>query len=349
MKLPSPASPAEPEATAADRNLRWPAERFYWSVVTMPRSWRVSPRAPLSSGLQVELALEVPVDADQHDLHGVALSVGLPSTDPARPGSVVLICALPRASLARLDDTLLSLCPSDVPAPVLTEVARLTGALAGDAALEINADRLNLLVGEFEPRPRRRARFVRHARWAAALLLIAALVAGGLQRRALHERAVAAHAAQARLALVSRIGGTEEEGGHRSAPLAASILQLRALVDAAEKSPPSPDAALSLTTLLAAWPGDPESAVPLSVRVVPERIAASVRIDSGDPTQWLGLFITPPGWSLIPPSLSTQGTSSFATLELTAAPPVPGSSTLPVPTSQSRPLPESGEQTEAVR
>ena len=107
---------------------RWPAERFFWSVVDAP-GWKAS--GVLPAALLEKFGEELPVDVTT--VH----AVGMPMGD-----GTVLACGVSIDELANLDPGALSLAPMDFPAFVN----------AADGPLL--AEQLNLLVGVWEPRPK---------------------------------------------------------------------------------------------------------------------------------------------------------------------------------------------------
>ncbi|MBC7835952.1 MAG: hypothetical protein H7Y88_12765, partial [Phycisphaerales bacterium] len=176
---------------AAGDHLTWPADRFYWSVLALPGYSR---RGELPSGLLSDVQADIPdgepihaVGAPLHSIDNCALGNNL---NPAHAGTAVLVCAARISDLDALPPSTLSLTPASIPP---------------EFAAQVDPASLNLLVGRFEPRPYRAARFRRHAAAAAAVLLVAVLVSVGVHRRAQHSTALAATARQARIDLAAQV------------------------------------------------------------------------------------------------------------------------------------------------
>ncbi|CAG0954237.1 hypothetical protein PHYC_00371 [Phycisphaerales bacterium] len=254
----------------------WPAERFYWAVLDCPGVPIFSGRPHAAAGLDLQLAEDLPEPIA--DLHAVYSRL-----DERR----VLACAARRSDLASLDPRTLSLRPAAPP------------AFGSDA----QPGEIELLVGDFEPAPLRRARMAR-ARWvAAAVLGLCTLGAFGLLRRAGHWDSVASNAAQAARAAAAQALPDEPSDSP------ALVIRLRDELDLLRRTRrPSPalagaaDAAVELNHLLAAWP-KAQPATTDSLSITPTSLALSVGLD-GDAKPFLGELGTPPGWRREEPRIS---------------------------------------------
>lgn len=138
-------------------HLRWPSDRFFWSVLDVPGT-RLTGELP--TALLDEVAGDIPVPVE--DVHVVVA--------PLDAGKLVA-CAARRAELEELAQSARSLVPDQIP-----------DAIGGNT----DPQRLNLLVGAYEPQSSRREKARRHMGRAGVLLVLAGLVTIGLARRARH-------------------------------------------------------------------------------------------------------------------------------------------------------------------
>lgn len=258
---------------------RWPPDRFYWAVLEAPGVHIGSPRPPGAAALDLQLADNLPLPVE--DVHAVYARV-----DAHR----VLACAASRADLAALDPDALTLHPAATP------------AFAGTSP---DSRTLNLLTGDFEPAPLRRARG-RTAVWTAATLLaLSALAAIGLLRRARHfdtaARVARTEALAAAAAAIPELGVNSAQPRSR---LAHELDMLRATHRPASVSP-SPDAAAALAALLSAWPlmtsGNNPTAHAISI--TPTTMSLSLAVEN-DAAGFLSNLGTPPGWVKDEPHVS---------------------------------------------
>jgi hypothetical protein len=266
---------AAPEAI-----LRWPAERFYWTVLEAPGITR---GGELPVGLRAAFEDEVPVSGDE--LHAVCAPMG---------GGRLLVCAAERRDLEAIDPATLSHTPESVP-------GFIEAADAQPGALE-------LLVGAFEPRPVRRARAHRRAVAISTLLLCSALVGVGLMRRAANERAAAALAGDATARTLASISMSSADA------LSMELVRLRGFTHPEQVARTEAEATPALAALLAAWPAKVPSK-PQSIAVNTSGIAVSLTVD-GDAGPFLGALKPPAGWSLDEPRLNTAGSVTRVNLQL---------------------------------
>lgn len=199
-------------------DVRWPADRFFWSVLEAP-GFRT--QGPLPEGVRPMLQEDVPALIEE--LHAVSA---------ATIDGKLLVCAARRKELEDLPTDVLSLTPEEIPALIEPK---------GDPSA------LNLLVGDHEPLPLRRERARRRLLLTLTAASLACLTAVGLSRRA---DAWSRAGEQARAATAS-LGATPtaihlELERHRKSPRFDG------------KSAIPPDAATALTGLLAAWPRELE-------------------------------------------------------------------------------------------
>jgi hypothetical protein len=261
--------------------LTWPADRFYWAVLDAPG---VKHTGPLPAGLLPMLEEDAPADAT--DLHAVCV--------PLADGRLV-VCAAGRSDLAEVPPDVLSLTPCSLPCFV--------------ESLGVTAERFNLLVGAFEPRPIRAHRIKQHAFAAATILLCGLLVGVGLHRRCSRweERAESARVAAASIAEKVTTTGRADD-------IAAEAARLKGVRDALAKAAPQPDASLSLAAVLHAWPANVPSK-PQSISVSSTGVSISVSVE-GDAAAFLKAFTPPPGWTLDEPRLNTADKVTRLALQL---------------------------------
>jgi hypothetical protein len=259
---------------APEEHLCWPPERFYWAVVE-GAPWRGAGVVP--PGILALAEDDLPIDSGA--LHAVGIAV---------PGGV-LLCAAAAEELAGLDDAVLSLRPSEVPAGIDAEMASL-----------------NLLVGPHEPRALRRARERRHLSAAMTVVACGLLVSVGLARRAAHWSAAATSAQEAwTTAALAHAPGSEPS---------MALFDLRRLadrMDGAGSARPPPDAALALAGLLERWPAGVASK-PQSIAVRASEVSVSVLV--ADAPAFLAAMTPPEGWTMSPPMLNTSGDQTRLTL-----------------------------------
>ncbi len=249
-------------------HVRWPAERFYWSVVEAS-AWRRCGPAPEV----FRQIIEEQSPCEPGELHTVCAPL-----DEHR----VVVCAAERSELASLGAGTLTLTPESLP-PCIEGVA--------DPLL------LNLLVGEFEPLLVRRSRWQRHLTAATIVLLCGLLVGTGLARRASYWTAVAGSAEAEAEAVLKQAGGLKET------TLSAEVARLRKLASGLRPARPEDDASLALAELLRSWPAAVPS-MPQSLAI--SRGAASISVSvEGDPAPFLRAFVPPSGWRLDEPRLNS--------------------------------------------
>lgn len=307
----TPAADAPPTAAppSADTHL-WPADRFYWAVIEAPglalaRPHHAAAAGPLPPGLIDEVAAQIPRPLD--NLHAVVIAAHQsPTPAPISADAPPLAASSPRVIVCAIDaDSLRSLPPATL---------RIAPAsLPEGLGLTTDLDRLNLLIGAFEPRPIRRARTRRHLAAAAMLALAAALIFIGLSRRAAHADRLAAAATQA-------ITGTlahAEVAAPDAASLTSELARQRRLagIDLAARRPP--DASEALAALLAAWPGD-TTAKPQSISIGPDSASLAVLV-TGDPSPFIAALKAPPGWIVDEPRLAAVD-KSMTRLSITMRP-----------------------------
>lgn len=256
----------------ASMHATWPAERFYWCVLDAP-GWSRS--GPLPPGVLQRSDDEFPVPAAEGH------AVGTPM-----PDGRLLVCAARRDELEGLQ--VLSLTPESVP----------------DFGRGADPSRLNLLVGDFEPRVVRQARRRTHLVAAAAVLACGLVISAGLLRRASAWSREAARIEQD-AAAITPPGGAE-----------ALADQITAAHDAAQVTgaADAPDSALALAAVLSGWP----SSVACSAQsIAVDRTGASISVAvEGDPEPFLSALRPPPGWRLDEPRLVNVGATNRVSLKL---------------------------------
>ncbi|MCC6660716.1 MAG: hypothetical protein IT437_07495 [Phycisphaerales bacterium] len=258
---------------AAGHHQTRPFDRFYWCVLDAP-GW--SRTGALPPGLRQRLDEELPVPSAE--LH----AVGTPL-----PGGGLLVCAARRDGLAGVNA--LSLTPECLP------------EFAGSA----DRSRLNLLVGEFQPVPVRRARRRMAALATAAVIACTALLSAGFLRRAAAWNAAAD-------VLAARANALLPEGGEPA--LNEHLDAARAATGSAATGNPPPDSALAFAAVLAGWPSAAGvAAQAISVDGTGASLSATIE---GDPEFFLSALHPPPGWRRDEPRLVGLGGVTRVTLKL---------------------------------
>jgi len=264
----------------------WTHDRFYWSVIDLP-GWTKS--GVLPPALQLELQNDVPVPVEE--LHAVCIPIQAASGGGAGTRDRVLVCAARRDDLAALAPGVLYLSPSSIPECI----GGLSSPGDADAATsESLASRLNVLVGEYEPRPFRHRRLRKHLELAATFLVCAGLVSLGLLRRADSYRELTAGALQTGTAIHARPANVE-----------ADVARLTLVRDAVSKAHLPPDAALTLAAILRTWPMQTRC-IPQSVTITPNSVAISVTTAEEDSTPFFKALTAPPGWKLEEPRMNSM-------------------------------------------
>jgi hypothetical protein len=197
---------------------RWPAERFFWSVLEAPG---VRADKGLPAGVLPLLQEELPVPVE--DVHAVGA---------ATPDGRLVVCAAGREELHELPASTLALHPEDVP-----------------ALIEANIDpsNFNLLVGDLEPAPLRREKTRRRTLLTLATAAVACLAAIGLARRSESWNKAGQEARAASAAVASNPITLHNE-----------LERLRKAPHIEAKTLATPDAAVALASLLSAWPKELE-------------------------------------------------------------------------------------------
>jgi hypothetical protein len=247
-----------------------PPERFYWAILD-DQGW--SRAGPLPRGLLPGFADEVPIPMEE--LHAVCA--------PIADGKL-LVCAAPLVELERIEPHILSLAPEYLPEFVTH-----------------GQPRIELLVGDFEPRPIRSARRFRHGISIATLLVASALVCVGLERRSEMWRQRAEQSAQAAVAMANTVSpGTPPDA------LGLELERLRSRLAPESLTRPK-DASVAAAALLNAWPSRLPSK-PQGLNVRPDSISVAVVLEE-EPSAFLGAITAPAGWMLEEPRINATGGS----------------------------------------
>ena len=294
--------------TNSSRDLRWPPERFYWSIVesTAPRpaGWADPDTIGALAEDDVPIAASDTRDdpSDSSPLHAAYARL-----DDRR----LLVCAVERAHLDEVPPSTLTLAPSALPE-----------CLGGEAA--IDPATLNLLVGPFEPREVRRARSTRHAVSTLGAIAATTLLCLGLAR---HTDALRTQTRTARVEATSLV--TQALGRSTAKPPIVALNEELERIRLAGTRPSrvTHDAALALDHVLAAWPA---GCTPTMLAVSPDAITANVVVED---RAVLNGLVAPIGFEAKPPRLSRveRGTSvalrwtrvqNAQLIELPIAPPI---------------------------
>ncbi|MBX3322443.1 MAG: hypothetical protein KF757_05580 [Phycisphaeraceae bacterium] len=265
---------------SSERIVTWSPQRCFWSVVEWPVRCKDGPAA---AGLLHEAAADIPSDADT--LSMVAARDGRGQT---------IVCAVSASDIQHVWSD-----PSgrDV---ISLQPATLPEWLDSD----LDPSRLNFLVGRFAPRSLTRQRTVRHTVYAATLLLCAAMMALGLERRAQSHHA-SANRGQTAIEQMLQAANVDAEALERELAQRQDRLQL-----ASALSLPA-DATIALALVLSAWP-DATDAFVESINVAEADIQIAVST-SADPATLLEAISAPAGWRLEEPRLSSaRGLSRIA-------------------------------------
>jgi hypothetical protein len=259
---------------------RWPAERFYWAVVEAPQ-WRRSGPLPLALHEQVEQAL--PIAAA--DLHLVCT--------PLNSGRL-LVCGATRSELETIQPDVLSLRPENVPSCLGVPAAGLP---------------LDLLLGQFEPAPFRRARLRLHLLALAALFLVTALLAIGFHRRTTAWESSTSTTLAATAALLQ-----ERAPGRTADQLTLDAHRRKAAAGEAARLESPDEATPALVNVLQSWPSN-MTVKPLSLNITPGTAAISLTLE-GDPSAFIDSFKPPVGWILEEPRHTKAGDTTRLNLQL---------------------------------
>jgi len=270
----------------------WPAERFYWSVLAAPGVPVKVLRPPpaIAAALDLLLANDLPLPLDE--VHAVYRRL-----DERR----VLACAAPVASLRALPPGTLSLSPESWPEAIASEC----GGLPPTA--------INLLAGVFEPTPFRRARAMRALWVSGGVILVGALAAIGLERRASAwaRDSAAAHDAS-RQAMLAALPEEPPTSSVLPMRLKAELDQLRRTRRPTRGDELPRDGVVALSNLLAGWPADVLARTEV-VSASHENLSLSVQVD-GDPQGLLDGLSAVPGWVRDEPRISRVGSRVLVTL-----------------------------------
>lgn len=230
-----------------DQAGRIPGDHLYWGVI---------PATAVRRGQVDRYALERWLPDDVDGLHLV--------TTPL-PGGDHLAIAIPPARLRQFIDQAAAEWWSLVPAAVPPHLAERAGTAA---------ERLNLLVGPFEPARRRRLRVMASVVVLAGALLAVVLIGVGAERRRAWSLAQAADLqrslAEATARVLPPVPGDDT-------PAALRIQGELRRLQAAAGGGPAFDAAWSAQRLLAAMPRDLQLQVE-QLLVAPERLILRVRV-----------------------------------------------------------------------
>jgi Tfp pilus assembly protein PilN len=295
----------------AEQRIQLSSSEFYWALLDLASLGLsdaqardlVAARSPL---LDAQLAPHLPVPIGS--VHAAYTLQG-----PQR----VLACALERERLTELtgDDTL-SLTPSSLPESFNASTA------------PIDLSSLNLLVGEFTPRPLVPAR--RKLAWSYVVGLVCATVAlaTGLHVQTLRERRVHAAQTQAIDAITSKALSTNLTGHEAIDRLDAELTRARRARQGGDATLSRGPVDQALANLLSAWPRG-ESAPNVrteSISIAPEAIALSIIADTRTAAIALNERLqSVAGWTLAQPQVSaassaTQPEAVRVNLRLTPSP-----------------------------
>lgn len=317
------------QATESSTTVAWPTERFYWALidgstagVLLDRGNRQLDRLP--EGLLEEIRGRLPEPLE--NLHAIAIPWHHEgSNEISKRG--LLVCAVRADDLRAIPPTVRVVSPAAIP-----DCLTSTGGTI--------ADRINLLVGRFEPRVLRQRRRTRHAVAALWLLALSSLILVGLHRRAeAHEQ----RAATARASVATRLADTPARSANELMRLVERTVRMHEQV---HRVPASLDATAGLAAILGAWPtlgdereqaqvlvGPSDSTPPLRVEVQSlfvqhARASISVVVSGGTKdgrgTRAEGLlrsFRAPAGWSLDEPRWTHQQSLTRLSFTLGRTPP----------------------------
>lgn len=250
-------------SSSPNTHVSLPPERFYWCLIH-GSPWRGAGQLPI--GMMPMLADEVPIDTEL--LHAVGA--------PAEDGSLV-VCAMPRDELDDLTAGPLSLTPSKLPDTL--------------GASGVDAQSVELLVGDYEPRAVRRARSARSAIVAVTIALCSIAVTLGLHRRADDARSLARRAAS-------------ELASIDTASIGSALAARRALQEELARTPLRRDITGDLALLLADWPIDQGQLRSVSIDGDQVNIAATTEFDAA---ALIAAVRAPTGWAADEPRVTSAG------------------------------------------
>lgn len=291
----------------------WPAERFYWAVIDAPigrhglRAFSADRAVPLPPGLIATMQDNVPVPME--DLHAVGIPIERVDSG-AGASPKILALAVDRASLADIHSSgVRSLCPASVPL-ILPELDR------------VDAAKLNILVGDFEPRAIRRRRIVRHLLGAAAVLALTTFVSVGLHRRAESSNRIGEAAVLHTRTLLTTAAG--DAPSHDRMGLQRELARTKALRAVMHDPQANTNAIPALLSTLKMWPAS-TSATPQTLSIASSgggeyTATLSVSVE-GDPADFLRRLTPPEGWTLEEPRLNASRDVTRVVLTLRPAKP----------------------------
>lgn len=261
-------------------HLMLPADRFYWGILNAAALPRRARGTPEQFGYLFEAVLPVAVDT----IHAVYLPLG-----PDR----VLACGMPRAAVQE-----------HAAMPWVTISPRsLPPFISSSLDEPIEPERINLLVGEFEPAPIRSHRRTTTLIACAAIVLCAALVVTGQSRRAARERERAFALETATAQIYDQVLPPSTSPVPPSVRLTAERRSLERT-----RGTPAPEAGPTevtppLAALLSSWPNTLHLTTD-SLSASPTAITLSVRLlDETAAERFERELRPPPGWTLRQPNL----------------------------------------------
>jgi len=285
-----------------DNHARWPADRFYWAVLDGSMLGgapvRGRRRRQRLGYLFESLLPGIPIE----EVHAVYERL---------PGERYLACGVTRSALAEgISPETVTLAPVSLPAFV---------------ADDIDAGRLNLLVGAFAPQPVRRLRRRQVMVALAGIVLCAAMMTLGLERRASALRQETTRVAATEQQVSEDVLGPAARAsiGTSFPPERRLVAELRRLQETRSDAAPvqeTADCTLALAGLLALWPSD----VPIraeSVTVQPTSITIRAQAAAMADAQRLADALKPlDGWAIGQPQSEMTRDGVDLTLQLTRAP-----------------------------
>lgn len=270
-------------STAASRDRRLPAERFYWALLDTGHLSGATRSRRRQLGYLFESVLPEPIDS----VHAIYRSLG---------GDRTLACGMSvRALTAASTPNLTTLGPAGLPAFLTEQV--------GDA---ISPADLNLLVGPHEPPGIRR-----HRRFAAlavcgATVVATALLIAGQQRRADHLDRARALREAAIAAIYDQTIGPPTGALPQDARLTAELRMLDRTRGPRQEAVGPAEVTPQLAAMLASWPSDLHIKTE-QLAVGPTLISLNARLpDETAAERFEAELLAPPGWRKTQPSIQTE-------------------------------------------
>lgn len=272
-------------------HVRLPADRFYWARLDASKLGDSRRPNRRSLGYLFESVLPIPIE----DVHSSYKQID---------ADTFIACGIQRCDLDELRaGGAITVAPIEVP-----------------SFLDCDADpaRMNLLTGPFAPPKLRRMQRQFLSMTAVLLVILAALLMVGTERRIDVLQAQSAILDQQQTDVAQTVLG--EDTTDRSLPvslqLTALVRELRSTRNVQTGPVESPDAAIALSELLTKWPSTVEAQTN-SISIAPQMITIQASVASAESVQALADALQPmPNWELQQPRVNSSREAVRTTIQL---------------------------------